>query len=234
MGKSVVDYVVVSLSGLENIEHDSFRVQPKTGWSDHCALSFSFRVPERDAPQQDTSTSHFDPVPGPATHLDNLVKIALEASRSAEEETRAYYGPALETTGAPLHIYAASTCVGKGDRAKAACSIYGGPGTGDTSAVPGKQTSTRAALFAITLAIDKSPSNRPLVLYTSSEFAIRTFAYWVGPNYTQGWPCKSADLIRTTAELIRNRAARVEFRFVDEVGGNNHAKAARDLARNAA
>ncbi|KAJ7055697.1 hypothetical protein C8F01DRAFT_967744, partial [Mycena amicta] len=156
-------------------------------------------------PSKTSLPSHFEPVAGPSTHLDNLVKMAVEASRSAEEETRAFYGPAAPSRYTPLLLYTASACVGTGDQAKAACSVYGGPSRHKTSAVPGKQTSTRAALFAIALALENCPGDRPLVVYTSSEFAIRTFAYWVGPNYTQGWPCKNADIIRATAELIRNR-----------------------------
>ncbi|KAJ7876023.1 hypothetical protein B0H13DRAFT_1579530, partial [Mycena leptocephala] len=116
-----------------------------------------------------------------------------------------------------LHVYVASSCVSSGKpNVKAGSGAYWGPNSkwNKSSSVPGGQTDARAALFAITLALLSAPSDRTLVIYSSSQFAIRSFCYSVGTNYTQGWPCKNADIIKTTAELMRNRPAGVIFRYV--------------------
>ncbi|KAJ6617406.1 hypothetical protein B0H10DRAFT_1797504, partial [Mycena sp. CBHHK59/15] len=117
----------------------------------------------------------------------------------------------------PLTAYIASSCVSAGKpNARAGCGVYWGPESrwNRATLVPGVQTDARAALFAVTEALQSAPEDRTLTIYSTSQFVIRSFAYWVGPYYTQGWPCKNADLVKVTAELIRGRSAAVEFRYV--------------------
>ncbi|KAJ7647986.1 hypothetical protein FB45DRAFT_733256, partial [Roridomyces roridus] len=104
-------------------------------------------------------------------------------------------------------------CTGKVN-ARAGCGIYWGPNHRNNkgSSTPGGQTEARAALYAVTLALLMAPEDRTLVIYTPSLAVIRTFCYWTGSYYTEGWPCKNADIIKATAELIRNRSAGVIFR----------------------
>ncbi|KAJ7034594.1 hypothetical protein C8F04DRAFT_886479, partial [Mycena alexandri] len=115
-----------------------------------------------------------------------------------------------------LQVYVASSCVAAGKpNVKAGCGVYWGPNSGsnNSTSCPGRQTDTRAALFAVTLALLSAPSDRTLVIYSSSQLVIRTFCYWAGSNYTQGWPCQDADIIKSTAEIMRNRPAGVVFRY---------------------
>ncbi|KAJ7656984.1 hypothetical protein DFH06DRAFT_917110, partial [Mycena polygramma] len=117
-----------------------------------------------------------------------------------------------------VNVYLASSCAATGKpNMKAGSGTYWGPNSprNKCSSVPGAQTSGRAALFAVTLALMSAPLDRTLVIYTTSQFVIRTFCYWVGRNYTEGWPCKNADIIRVTAELIRSRHAGVVFRYTE-------------------
>ncbi|KAJ7167374.1 hypothetical protein C8R43DRAFT_1161026, partial [Mycena crocata] len=151
-----------------------------------------------------------------------MVKDALESTRTAAEENRYFYGPVSVRTD-PSHVYTASSCVAaEKPNVKAGCGVYWGPNSrwNKGSSVPGRQTDGRAALFAVTLALLSAQEDRTLVIYCTSQFVIRTFCYWVGSNYTQGWPCKNADIIRVTAELIRRRSASVIFRYVDSASTN--------------
>ncbi|KAJ7168126.1 hypothetical protein C8R43DRAFT_876833, partial [Mycena crocata] len=162
-----------------------------------------------------------------------MVRDALDSSRTPAEENRYYYGPVLVQTD-PLHVYVASSCVSAGKpNARAGSGVYRGPNSrwNRGSSVPGRQTDGRAALFAVMLAVETAPEDRTLVIYCTSQFVIRTFCYWVGSNYTQGWPCENADIIKRTAELIRKRPAGVIFRYADSQATNNHTRGAADLAR---
>ncbi|KAF7359946.1 Ribonuclease H1 [Mycena venus] len=165
-----------------------------------------------------------------------MMTDALESARTAAEQNRFYYGPATVRTD-PIYVYAASSCVAEGKpNVRAGSGVYWGPNNRSNrwSSVPGKQTDGRAALFAVTLAVLAAPRDRSLILYTSSKFVIRTFCYWTGKNYTEGWPCQNADIIKVTAELIRERSAGVEFRYAASPQTNNHSREALALARKAA
>ncbi|KAK7042220.1 ribonuclease H1 [Favolaschia claudopus] len=165
-----------------------------------------------------------------------MVSDALESARTAEEQNRFYYGPVKVRTS-PTHVYIASSCVCAGKpNVKAGSGVYWGPNNprNTMSSVPGKQSDARAALFAVTLALLSAAPDQTLVIYTPSLFVIRTFCYWTGTNYTEGWPCENADIIKVTAELLRSRSAGVIFRATTQTQVNNHAREAHILAQKAA
>ncbi|KAJ7710537.1 hypothetical protein B0H17DRAFT_914638, partial [Mycena rosella] len=167
-----------------------------------------------------------------------MVKDALAAARTQEEENVVYYGPILDASP-PLSVYTASSCAkaGRAD-AKAGCGVYWGESNhrNKGAPVPGGQSDARAALYAITLAILTAPTYRTLTVYSPSQYAIRSFCYWVGENATRGWPCKHADIIRVGAEYLRARRAAVSFCWVDKSQGspNMHLASAQALAKSAA
>ncbi|KAJ7436896.1 hypothetical protein B0H11DRAFT_1754228, partial [Mycena galericulata] len=164
------------------------------------------------------------------------MKEALDSARSSPEQNRFYYGRVTIRTD-PLHVYVASSCVAAGKpNVRAGSGVFWGPNSrwNKCASIPGKQSDGRAALFAVTLAVLSAPVDRTLVIYSSSQFVIRTFCYWTGTNYTEGWPCKNADIVKVTAELLRKRPAGVIFRYVDSPDTNNHSRGALDLARKAA
>ncbi|KAJ6565312.1 hypothetical protein DFH09DRAFT_814965, partial [Mycena vulgaris] len=65
--------------------------------------------------------------------------------------------------------------------------------------IEGSQTDSRAALFGVLKAIIQSKHNKPLTIYTSSQYAIRSFCYWAGENATRGWTCTHADVLKETS-----------------------------------
>ncbi|KAJ7147961.1 hypothetical protein C8R46DRAFT_837803, partial [Mycena filopes] len=100
--------------------------------------------------------------------------------------------------------------------ARAGGAVYWGEGSDGNIAlaVPGLQSEGRAVLYAMVSAIIAAPSQRTLTIYTTSQYAIRSFCYWAGGNATRGWPCKNADIIRSGAEWLRARAAAVTFCWI--------------------
>ncbi|KAJ7452725.1 hypothetical protein B0H11DRAFT_1741637, partial [Mycena galericulata] len=213
-GKSVIDYIFASNNGLQFIREKGFIVQPKLSWSDHKATTLILDIPWEP---KHLPPSLPPPVP-PAepTILDNMMKDALDSARTAAEQNRCYYGRVTIQTD-PLHVYVASSCVAAGKaNVRAGSGVFWGPNSrwNKCASIPGRQSDGRAALFAVTLAVLSAPVDRTLVIYSSSQFVIRTFCYWTGTNYTEGWPCKNADIVKVTAELLRNRPAGVIFRYV--------------------
>ncbi|KAJ7106408.1 hypothetical protein C8R43DRAFT_823344, partial [Mycena crocata] len=152
----------------------------------------------------------------PPSVLDTMVVDALQSARTKEEEAAVYYGPVLVATP-PITLYLASSYAPKATpRPRAAAAVYGGENSrmNRSASVPGAQTDARAALFAVTLAVLAAPKDRTLRISTASQYVVRSFCYWAGTNATRGWPCKNADIIRVTAELLRARPAGVTFYYL--------------------
>ncbi|KAJ6630225.1 hypothetical protein B0H10DRAFT_1768087, partial [Mycena sp. CBHHK59/15] len=99
---------------------------------------------------------------------------------------------------------------------QAAFSLYWGEGCCSNSAYTfeDKQTEARGSLAAILKAVMEAPHARTLIIYTSSQYAICPFCYWVGTNSTLGWPCTHSDVLSLATDWIQRHSAPVEFRWV--------------------
>ncbi|KAJ6587452.1 hypothetical protein DFH09DRAFT_853106, partial [Mycena vulgaris] len=92
-------------------------------------------------------------------------------------------------------------------------------------------TDARASLFAVLKAVIEAPRAQSLIIFTSSQYAIRFFCYWAGENSTLGWPCSHGDVLQIVAEQIRERTAPLEFRCVCSGADNCAMAAAKVLAK---
>ncbi|KAJ7182962.1 hypothetical protein C8R43DRAFT_865710, partial [Mycena crocata] len=122
------------------------------------------------------------------------------------------YGP-VTNSGRAVSVYIATSTKSKGFSARASFALYWGRNHHCNSAFgfEGAQIEARASLFAVLQAVSGAPRNQSLVIYTSSEYAIRSFCYWAGDNDMLGWPCKHADVLERVTLWIRARSAPVEF-----------------------
>ncbi|KAJ7137430.1 hypothetical protein C8R43DRAFT_834954, partial [Mycena crocata] len=122
------------------------------------------------------------------------------------------YGP-VTNTGRPVSVYIATSTRYKGGSADASFALYWGDNHHSNSAYgfEGTQTDARSVLFAILKAVVMAPRNQSLLIYTSSEYAIRSFCYWAADNDMLGWPCKHGDVLEKATLMIRGRSAPVEF-----------------------
>ncbi|KAJ7608838.1 hypothetical protein DFH06DRAFT_1017517, partial [Mycena polygramma] len=134
---------------------------------------------------------------------------ALRASESSEEATQKLYGPVL-ISGRSISVYLGSCAKPKNG---AACSLYWGDKCRWNKGFKfeGPQTEARSALFGVLQAIMECAGDRTLIIYTTSEYAIRSFCYWAGKNASSGWPCMHSDVLKETALRIQGRWAPVEF-----------------------
>ncbi|KAF7337608.1 RNA-directed DNA polymerase from mobile element jockey [Mycena sanguinolenta] len=77
-----------------------------------------------------------------------------------------------------------------------------------------------------------APRDSSLTIYTSSQYAIRTYCYWAGEYAMAGWPCVHADVLQVAANVIRARTAPLRL-LLNKPQLNHHALAAQAMAREA-
>ncbi|KAJ7128787.1 hypothetical protein C8R43DRAFT_825887, partial [Mycena crocata] len=122
------------------------------------------------------------------------------------------YGP-VTASGRPISVYIGCSSTLKSGTRHAAFALYWGMNSRKNVAYSfeGKQTEARASLFAILKAVMDAPPAHTLTIYTSSEYAIRSFCYWAADNEMMGWPCAHGDVLDRATRMIRGRAAPIEF-----------------------
>ncbi|KAJ7740488.1 hypothetical protein DFH07DRAFT_688565, partial [Mycena maculata] len=150
------------------------------------------------------------------TELDIMARDALTASLSTADASRLLYGRVTKS-GRPTTVYLASSAKRKSSSAGSAIfAIYWGANSPRNTAYTfdGAQTEARASLFAILMAVIDSRQDQTLIIYTSSQYAIRCFCYWAGENAMLGWPCTHADVLQEATSRISLRSAPVEFRWL--------------------
>ncbi|KAJ7165194.1 hypothetical protein C8R46DRAFT_832983, partial [Mycena filopes] len=133
------------------------------------------------------------------TALDLLLKATLETCMESEEATQCFYGPVYAQSD-PIPIYIGTTM----KFGCAAFALWRGAGSkrNQVYVVEGEATGNRASVLAVLCAVRDCPVDRSVVIYTSSEYIIRLFAYWAGDNETRGWYCANGDELRDAVEWI--------------------------------
>jgi ribonuclease HI len=167
------------------------------------------------------------------TQLDKQFIHVLGATVSSQEVLRDLYGPVYLTTD-PIEVYTDGSSLANGTRAAAAgAGIYFGPHALQNAGlrVPGKQTNNRAELFAILSAVVVVPLKKSLVIYTDSQYAIRSILDWAPMHSICGWSCENGDVLRHIAAWLRAREAPLKLNFIHAHAGNRHGDAADLLAK---
>ncbi|KAJ7877144.1 hypothetical protein B0H13DRAFT_1554240, partial [Mycena leptocephala] len=132
--------------------------------------------------------------------LDTMAENLLKISCSPQEASRLLYGPVFPSHRT-VSVYLASAAKGA---ERAAFGLYWGKGSkwNNARGFERQQTQARALLFDVLQAVLECDSDSSLVIFTSSEYAIRSFCYWAGDNTTRGWPCTHADVLKYATSQI--------------------------------
>ncbi|KAJ6493832.1 hypothetical protein DFH09DRAFT_888136, partial [Mycena vulgaris] len=146
------------------------------------------------------------------TDLDRAAARLVEVSLTAEEATRELYGE-VRCNASPTTVYVAASGKDSGKPyGKAGFGVYWGVADArNTSCRIGEGSENRAALMAILYAILAVPEDCSLVIYTSSQYAIRSYCYWAGEYATAGWVCAHGDVLQRAAASIQRRTAPIRF-----------------------
>ncbi|KAJ7603164.1 hypothetical protein FB45DRAFT_672219, partial [Roridomyces roridus] len=150
------------------------------------------------------------------SELDKLFVRTLESGKDKDKKRRAIYGPVLSNPS-PLKLVVHGVCrhAGKAN-AKAAAAVFGGTNSRHNRGRPvhGKQTSARAELTAILLALTCTPGDRTLEVSTRSDYVVRSIAHNAAENQACGWRCQNGDILSSILECIRARTAPIHLLWI--------------------
>ncbi|KAF8213517.1 hypothetical protein K438DRAFT_1707299 [Mycena galopus ATCC 62051] len=235
MRRTVIDYVACSRSSWDKIV--GFKVCNRVKGYDHAAtvldikLNFDAQSSLFSSPSKKRKVEIALP---DATHLDKLFISTLQAGKDNEKKVLSLYGAVTSMTPA-LKVAVHGTCLNAGKiSAAASAAAYWGPDAClNTSArLTGQQTSPRAELLAVILALQKAPSFKTIEIHTRSEYAIRSAVYYAARNDACGWRNTNGDLSKIIVSLIKARTAPVHFCHIkkDDAADNGHLRGAKEAA----
>ncbi|KAJ7166096.1 hypothetical protein C8R46DRAFT_294118, partial [Mycena filopes] len=154
----------------------------------------------------------------------------LASAISSKESTARLYGPVHSNTGAVTVYIGTSTRKGR-----AAFALWWGPDSKRNCAyvTEGKGSDGSASALAVLCAARDAAPGASLLIYTCSQYAIRSFCYWAGDNETRGWSCANGDELRDAAEWLAARTGPTNFRWVESKSSNPAMIAAKRGAKEA-
>ncbi|KAJ7105018.1 hypothetical protein C8R44DRAFT_540899, partial [Mycena epipterygia] len=150
------------------------------------------------------------------TDLDKLFIATLEAGKDTAKKLAALYGPVLFVTS-PLKITVHGSCInaGKISATAGSCAYWGSDARFNCSArLYGSQTSLRAELLAVILALQSAPIFKSINISTHSQYAICSAVYYASKNEACGWRCANGDLLKVLIVLIKRRTAPAHFSYI--------------------
>ncbi|KAG7087512.1 hypothetical protein E1B28_013473 [Marasmius oreades] len=217
---AVVDYGIVSHACLLGI--GDFTISDCTTWSDHSLLSvaYSFTASSSESSlnaAKNKSRPHF------AIPLESDLDCMLDSLLSKEDpplqdKLDSIYGRVQEphSMGRNVIVYTDGSCTNRVYDSKAGCGVYFGPGSkyNRSYRVSGPQRNNRAELYVILAALVHSPSDRPLHIFSDSQYAIRSLTTWALHNTVCGWSCENGDLLRRIVLWINQHVSTVTFHWV--------------------
>ncbi|EJD47163.1 ribonuclease H-like protein, partial [Auricularia subglabra TFB-10046 SS5] len=101
--------------------------------------------------------------------------------------------------------------------ARAGAGVYWGMGASRNSGerISGEQTSDRAELAAVTIALSRADPDRNLHIYTDSTYAAGMLGRWAAKHAATGWRgCANADLLETAVSMLAARACPTKLTWV--------------------
>ncbi|KAJ7092143.1 hypothetical protein C8R44DRAFT_593679, partial [Mycena epipterygia] len=130
------------------------------------------------------------------TDLDKLFIATLEAGKDTAKKLAALYGPVLFVTS-PLKITVHGSCInaGKNSASWFLCLLGARRTSEPLERLYGSQTSPRAELLAVILALQSAPIFKSINISTRSQYAICSAVYYASKNEACGWRCANGDLL---------------------------------------
>jgi hypothetical protein len=90
----------------------------------------------------------------------------------------------------------------------------------------------RGSVAALVRVFQSASPSQTLIVYSTSQYAIRAFAYGAPGNSERGWQCPNSDLLRLGVAMLQQRTAAIHLRWLLSTSSqlNGHSKSARALA----
>ncbi|TEB25662.1 ribonuclease H-like protein [Coprinellus micaceus] len=112
-----------------------------------------------------------------------------------------------------MDVYVDGACLNNGRKnARAGSGAYWGPGCArNVSVRVPVQTNNRAEVFAVLCVLRNESPQKPLHVYSDSEYVMESLITRGPQNAARGWDVTNGDLLRDAASLLRRRPAPVTF-----------------------
>ncbi|KAF5338837.1 hypothetical protein D9757_014693 [Collybiopsis confluens] len=239
-GSAVVDYFIVSAGILMTVRQmtvEDIALDPDLRWSDHSQLLLvlSGSAVTRTAIQQEQSVPLIIPESVIDKEADLRYKETLDSAQPPRERLEHFYGPAYYTRE-PLSVYTDGACSnnGKKEAVAGAGICYGIRSPRNLSLRvpgPGQITNNRAEVFAVLQVLMRESPDRPLLVYTDSQYVIKECCYWAARHLTTGWNIPNGDLLKDVCHLLKLRPASTRFIWVKGHNGTAQNEKADELAK---
>ncbi|KAF8200025.1 hypothetical protein K438DRAFT_676580 [Mycena galopus ATCC 62051] len=210
LGCSVIDYCFVSAGLLSRIADGDLRIIKSPVWSDHAQVQ-TVVIGHGECVEPPPRRQNTRPSPimfGDTTTLDILLEATLAAAVDPREAKNQLYGPVFVDSN-PSAVYIGSSTKNRAS----AFAVWRGPESKANKAymVDGVSTDGLAGILAVLCAVQDCSRDKSLVIYTTSQYIIRSFCYWAGKNETMGWTCANGDTLSDAVALIAHRLAPLDF-----------------------
>lgn len=235
-GCSVIDYALANDLAIERIQHLTVGCH-EPFWSDHAPLRLCISAPlDAFNSSASLSRSHKKQLPPSLPEISSLDRLLIHVLDSKVSDSDLFcrlYGDVYFDTP-PITIYTDGSCINNGTRlATAGFGVYFGLNNpmNTYGRVHGKQTNQRGELLAVLEALQAVGACKSVMLFTDSQYVIRSIVYWAVSHSTKGWRCDNADLLRLLVPVIKRRLAPLTLRWVKGHSGNTNNDAADKLAK---
>ncbi|KAJ8089133.1 hypothetical protein PM082_014381 [Marasmius tenuissimus] len=212
-------------------------------WSDHAPLHVEFdcRVDTEATAmaytasnkstkrKADGSLREKRPLPS-ESELDRMyIEVINSVPKTKDNPMVAMFGYLLLSDSqdeSPVQLYTSAVCDGLGTiSVKAGAGIYGGPSSryNKQFRVPGPALSlNRGHLFAIYCTLKMVSLSKPMLVISSSEYAISALTVYIGFHNKNHWNCANGDLLKAIVQIIRLRSASLHLSLQVPQGRNGN------------
>ncbi|KAJ7473413.1 hypothetical protein FB451DRAFT_1035699, partial [Mycena latifolia] len=151
------------------------------------------------------------------TDLDKLLISTMAAGKDEAKKLLDLYGAVRNVSPVPLKVTIHGSCINAGKiTASSGATAYWGPNArrNKSARAWGAQTSPRAKLLSLILALENAPTYKSIDIFTRSEYVVRSVTYYAATNAACGWRCANGDLLKRILVLIKRRTAPLQFRHL--------------------
>ena len=210
-GKTVIDYGIANTSMLCRVKNFTIGTH-ESEWSDHAPVAARIACPNVQRVQRDVlgKCKQRDPLYQlpTETELDRMLVEVIHSQKSRSKDPLALVYGLLPSGVLPklslLAVYTAGSWSPE-HMAGGAGIYYGNNCSYNMSLrVPGPALSyNQSCTFAVWMAIKECPRDRPLIVYTTSEFVANALTRYASSNAKNKWSCANGDLLRLITMRIR-------------------------------
>ena len=216
------------------------RFNPLTPGNTHGDLSLTGNRKQRNrTAREENSAIIFDPSITDKHNLADCFRVFTNPDRISNLPADRLVANRTTLRLQEVNVYTDGACLNNGKQdAQSGSGIWFGPNHENNRALrnPGKSQSNQVGeIAAVIAAIEMTPRNQPLKIFTDSKYTIDGLTTHLKTWEDQGWiAIKNADLFKKAAYLMKRRTAQTSFQWVKGHNGDEGNEGSDALAKEGA